>query len=436
MGIVRHRGVSGGVGAVAARAAGSVQGQGASVGRSFVGAQWHGVFLAVGTALTDPSTIIAAFVVQLTGSTVWVGGLSMVLTLSQALPQLFVARWIEPRPRKLPYLLMAIYLRVASWGALAWLIHAIGASNPQALVWALVGLLGLFYVGGGFAGIPYNDIIGKVIPENRRGAFFGGRQALAAPLALGAALLTQRVLPSVPYPDNYALLFGMAAGSLFVASLGFLIVREPPRPGPVGRTPSWRAYATQLRGAFRGLRPLVVVQLLTGFSLMALPFYVVYARQVLGAPTSAIGWFMMLQVFGGMLANLLWARLVDRHGSKPMLFVCATLSTLTPVLAVALSSLGWMGLLPVFFLAGATSNGRNVGFNSALLKLSPAAERPTYTALDTVLILPLAFLPLIAGLLLLGWSYPTLFLIVAAFVASGALLARRLPERGERLAAV
>ena len=71
--------------------------------RNFIGGLWHGAFLALGMALTQPTTVIAAFVAELTGSTVWVGGLSTVLTAAAALPQLFVARWVEPRPTKMPY---------------------------------------------------------------------------------------------------------------------------------------------------------------------------------------------------------------------------------------------------------------------------------------------------------------------------------------------
>ena len=396
--------------------------------RNFVGGLWHGAFLALGMALTQPTTVISAFVVDLTGSTVWVGGLSTVLTVAGVLPQLFVARWVEPRPRKMPYLLLAIYLRVASWGALAWLIHAIGASHPDLLAWMLVGLLAVFYAGGGLGGVPYTDIIGKVIPPGRRGAFFGGKEALAGPLAVGSALLARRILAQVTYPDNYALLFGLAAGGLIIASLGFWLIREPPRTDTSGRPQPWRDYRAQLSVASRRLRTLVGVQLLTGFSLMALPFYVVYARERLGAPTEAIGWFLLTQVLGGMIANLVWARLVDRAGSRQMLTVCATTAAITPLLAILLGRLGWQGLLPVFFLAGATFNGRNVGFNSALLELAPAAERPTFTALNAALVLPAAFLPLLAGLLLQGWSYPLLFAIVAGFVALGAAWTRRLPS--------
>ena len=50
--------------------------------RSFISALWHGAFLALGTSLTQPTTVIAAFVADLTGSTVWVGGLSTVLMVA------------------------------------------------------------------------------------------------------------------------------------------------------------------------------------------------------------------------------------------------------------------------------------------------------------------------------------------------------------------
>ena len=397
--------------------------------RNFISALWHGAFLALGMALTQPTTVIAAFVADLTGSTIWVGGLSTVLTVAATLPQLFVARWIEPRPRKMPYLMLAIYLRVLSWGMLAGLTYAIGASRPRLLAWVLVGLLALFYAGGGLGGVPYTDIVGKIIPRERRGAFFGGQQALAGPLAVGAALLARQVLADVAYPASYALLFGLASLLLLVASLGFWLIREPPRAEADGQVSSWREYGEQLWRAAHRLGMLVGVQLFTGFSLMALPFYIVYARQELGAAAGAIGWFMLAQVLGGVLGNLIWARLIDRYGSRRMLATCAVTSMLTPLLAILLGRFGWSGLLPVIFLGGATFHGRGVGFSSALLELAPAAERPTYSALNAVLILPVAFLPLVAGVLLQHWSYPVLFLIAASFIGAGALLTRRLPEK-------
>jgi len=393
--------------------------------RNFVAGMWHGAFLALGVSLTQPTTVISAFVADLTGSTVWVGGLSTVLIVAGALPQLFVAYRIEHIPRKMPYLLLAIYLRVFSWGVLAWLIFSIGDEQPLTLAWALVAMLVVFYAGGGLGNIPYTDIIGKIIPPGRRGAFFGGKAALAGPLAMGAALAARQILANVPYPNNYASLFGLAALALAIASFGFWVIREPPGDAELQRAQSWGVYWQGIKDAGQRLKTLIIIELLTGFSLMVLPFYVVYAQDRVGAPPEAIGWFLFAQVSGGVAANLLWARLVDRMGSRWMLVCCAVVSTLTPLLAIALAPLGWPYLTLVFLLAGATFNGRSVGFQSALLELAPAAKRATYAGINVILILPLAFLSLGAGLFLRGYSYTTLFIIAAVFIAAGAIVARR-----------
>jgi predicted MFS family arabinose efflux permease len=136
-----------------------------------------------------------------------------------------------------------------------------------------------------------------------------------------------------------------------------------------------------------------------------------------------------VQVVGGSLSNLIWARLVDHSGSRRMLFFCAMISTLTPILAVVLSPFGWVAMLPVFFLAGAIINGRGVGFQSALLEIAPATERSTYAGLNSVLTLPVAFLSLVAGLFLQYWSYTALFLLAAIFVGTGAIVIHRWASR-------
>ncbi len=340
--------------------------------RNFAGGIWHGGFLALGTSLTRPTTVISAFIAELTGSTIWVGGLSTLLTVAGALPQLFVARWLAPKPRKMPYLMTAIYLRVISWGVLAWMIHTIGAARPDLLAWSLVGLLTVFYAGGGLGNIPFTDIVGKVIPLARRGAFFGGREALAGPLSIGAALLAQRILEKMTYPDNYAILFGLAAILLAIASLGFWVVREPDSEIKDAETQAWSAYWSDVTSAARKLKPLVVTELLTGFSLMALPFYVVYAKEDLGAPlAAATGWYLVVQVTGGFLSNFLWARLVDRWDSRLMLFFCALTAAITPLLAIFWrAGAGWH-YCRSFSWQGQPITGGALVFKPRCLKLPP-----------------------------------------------------------------
>ncbi|MBN2048637.1 MAG: hypothetical protein JW750_12400 [Anaerolineaceae bacterium] len=388
--------------------------------RNFLGGIWHGAFLALGISLTQPTTVLSAFIAQLTGSTLWVGGLATVLTVASVIPQLFVAKWIEPYPKKKPFLLLAIYLRVFSWGLLSLLVFSIGADQPITLAWILVGMLVIFYAGGGLGNIPYTDIIGKVIPRERRGAFFGGKGAVAGPLSIAAALAARSLLEKVAYPNNYAILFGLAAAGLAVASVGFIIIKEPDTEIRNTTRLSWKNYWLQLRASAKQLKPLIIAQILTGFSLMVLPFYVVYAKDMLNAPASAVGWYLLAQISGGVLSNIVWAKIVDQSGSKRMLLVCALISTLTPILAITLGSFGWMYLLPVFFLLGAIVDGRGVGFQSSLLDIAPIEHRGIYAGLNAVLILPIAFLSLIAGWLLNYVSYSLLFAAAAAFIGTGA----------------
>jgi len=192
----------------------------------------------------------------------------------------------------------------------------------------------------------------------------------------------------------------LAAIGLAIALLGFWAIREPLAAVPEGKAQSWHEYWQQLLIASHRIKYLIAAQILTGFSLMALPFYVVFARTRLDAPAEAVGWFLLVQVLGGSLSNLVWAKLVDHNGSRRMLFLCAVISTLIPLLAILLGSLGWQVLLPVFFLVGAITDGRVVGFQSALLEATPEIEQGTYAGLNAVLTLPVAFLSLAAGLFL------------------------------------
>ena len=393
--------------------------------RNFFGGLWHWAFLTLGVSLTESTTVISSFVVDLTGSTMWVGGLSTVLMVAGVLPQLIAARLIEPHPRKMPYLMTAIYLRVISWGILASSIFIFGGQDPMVLAGILVGMLVIFYAGGGLGNIPYTDIIGKIIPPNKRGAFYGGIGTLAGPLSIGAAFAARYILANVPYPNNYALLFGIAAVGLSIASIGFLVIHEPILAAAHKKPQSWPEFRQHLLSASRELRPLITAQLLTGFSLMVLPFYVVYAREQLGAPADSVGWFLLAQVLGGSLSNLIWGRIVDTSGSRRMLFICAVISAMTPLVVVVLGSFNWLAMMPIFFFAGAVFNGRKVGFQSALLEVSPAAERSTYTGLNAVLTLPVAFLSLLAGLLLQYWSYSMLFFIASVFIGVGAVVIYR-----------
>ena len=253
-------------------------------------------------ALVDTNTVIPAFISDLTGSPIWVGGLATLLAIAGAVPQVFVAWFVEPLQRKKMILLTAVYLRSMTWAALGLLLVIAGANRPKLVLWGLVVLLGLFSAGGALGGVPYTDIIGKIIPAKMRGRFFAFRQATGSLLSIGAAAIAGIVL-RFNYPANYATLFFLSALSLSIASVGIWAMREPPADKGAQQRLGLVSYFRSLGKPFRAIYKLAFVTLLTGFSLMAIPFYIVAAKQLFNAPPEATAFCIAALVAGSLAAN-------------------------------------------------------------------------------------------------------------------------------------
>jgi len=390
--------------------------------QNFIGGVWHGAFLAIGRSLVDTNTVIAAFVTDLTGSSFWVGGLAALLTAAGAVPQVFVARFVEPLRRERGVLLAAVYLRSLCWAGLGLLLLVAGVNHPGAILWGVVVLLALFSAGGALGGVPYTDIIAKVIPVRMRGRFFAVRQASGSVLSIGAAALAGIVL-HLDYPTNYATLFFLSALSLSIASLGVWAMREPPATEAKGQRSDWMSYFRSLGEPLWAIRTLAVVSVSTGFCLMAMPFYIVAAKQVFSAPSEATAFCIGAFVLGSLLGDFAWGKLVDQFGSRRMILSCVLVSAITPLVALLAWVAGWQILVLAIGLTGATTAGRSIGFTSALLEIAPANRRAIYTATYALTYVPLAVMPLLGGAIAGTSSFRTLFGLTAlAVLASVAVV--------------
>jgi MFS family permease len=378
---------------------------------------WHGLFFAVGNALAEPSTALPAYVSLLGGSTAMVGLVTSVLLAGEFVPQLLFARWVEAAPRKKPFLLLAVYSRSLAWLALGGLTLLWAGRAHDLLLGTLLVLLTAFAVGGSLGGVAFVDVVGKSIRAGSRGRFFGARQLLGGAAAMAAGFLARAVLarPDLPFPRNFAVLFVGAGVALALAGLGFVGVREPRQPGRA--RPGLRAYLVGLGAHWRGdpaLRTLVILENLAGVHLMLLPFYVTLAQARLGVGAEAVGTFIILQVTGGALSNLLWGWLADRNGSPSVLRACLALGVVLPLTALALAQWAPGAYALVFVLVGAAVNSRTLSFSNVLVDIAPTGLRPTYGGLVGTLTAPRLLFPLVGGALIGGLGYAPVFLAVAA----------------------
>jgi MFS family permease len=393
----------------------------------------HGVLFQASAALTSATSVLPAFIAMLTDSEVIAGLPTAIIFVGQVLPQLATARFIEPLAQKKRVLMTVVSLRAVSWGALAWLTYRFGATHPGLVLIALFTLLTLFSMAGGTGAVAYADVIAKIFPTTRRGLFYGLRSGIGVGLTFGAGLLVQRVLSRgerFPFPVNYALLFGLAALALGAAFTGFAAIREPVAPGPSTRQ-SWGEHLRRSARLVRhnaSFRTLVLVRLLLGGSMLAFPFYVLYARRILLVPEAMVGVYVSAEVIGQAGGNLLWGAVGDRYGYRRVLALLAVAGVMAPLLALIVPADETWLFVGVFVLVGSIFRGVEMAVGNFLLELAPGQVRPTCVALLNTLIAPLFLLPMLGGWLVGVSSYAVVFLIAAAVNAVGWGLTLRLRD--------
>ena len=413
--------------------------------RNYVLGVVNGVAFRFGEALIDPPLVLTWFVSSLTSSNFLIGLVSPLGMVGWFLPQVFVSGPVQRMARKTPMYVLGTSVRTVAWLLLATTLWLVEDST-----FLLVGFFTLYTVArvaSGTGGLPFFDIIAKLIPTRRRGTFFGLRQFVGGLLGLGGAWIVGRALsdPALLFPRGHAVLFLAYACVTAVSAAALASTREPP-----GATVRDRVtLRQQLRRAGQLLRQdkvfdtYIAARASLGLAAIALPFYGVYAKNVLGAPEAMVGVYVGVRVGASLVSNLLWGRLSDLRGNRLVMRLMTLVRGLAVLLAIGLVALvevarpqgPWLPYLalPIFFLEGATVPAYMLVGSNFLLEFVPEDERPLYLGLSSTLVGMILLATLAGGLLadLLGFAGLFVVSLVLYLVAYG--LATALPEPRDAL---
>lgn len=403
-------------------------------------------FFMAGLAWVEPSAVLPLFIGHLGGSTVIVGLITVMLQLGFKLPQVFMAAVIGHRPNRLPYLRWSILLGVIPVLAFVAYLWLAGLGNARVVIWLLALAYCCLFLGNGFLGLPWYDIVAKSIPPRLRGRFFGTMQFVSATTAFGVGFAVRYALgPAGPdYPRNYILLFTAMGLFMCLSTIGCWMIREPIRPvlaRPQSVTDILRSALPMLRShpAFRSLTITALFALaVTG----ATPFYVVYAKQHLGIRDEAAGMYIWAMTLGGALASLIWGHLNDARGPRAVVRGTSALLCLTPLVALALpASVLWLGqtfpaligTLPylyglVFLCAGASINAIWFGATNYLFELAGHEHRPRYIAVFHLCTIPSSLSALALGWMLNYLPFAVMFALAATCGAAALVSSLNMPE--------
>ena len=388
---------------------------------------WHAVLLAVTVAFTDINTVFPAMILGMGGSKFHVGILTGIMVGVPLVGQLIFAGVLHARPRKKPFLLAGIYVRVLSLVLLTLLILASGPWSLTILLTGIYGTLLLFTLGGAFAGISYMDLVGKSFPGEKRKLFVLRRQAVMSSGMLVSALLTRLIMGRTE--NSYALLFGLSALALFIASFGFLRINERTRP-PRGGTISAGKILCQIPSYLKNdptLARYIAASNLLGLGTVLLPFYMALGRETYRFEGAMVGNLILVQIGGMILSNILWRRVVRRNSFKGMLRVWSLLGFIMPPVALAAARfLPLEGFIPVFLVTGFYLGAQRVTSDAVLMEISTDENRTLYTGIFGTFNISLALFPIIIGSLIGFVGFAPLFLLTSLAAAGSSLFIKRM----------
>jgi MFS family permease len=391
----------------------------------------NGALFNAALAFLSGSTILPVFISQLTESRILIGLFSTMESFGWFFPQLFAAVFIAHRPRVLGFYNNLSGLRL---GFFAFAIAGIFffADNPHSILISFVIFFGGLSIAAGFAGVAFTEIVGKTIPVNRRGSYFGLRMLIGGSLAALEGLLVKRIIATFDFPYNFGYLYISAWILMALGLATFAYVREPKTRDVIEKAHPREQFRAAI-SIFRkdsNFRRLYFTRACVNTYYLSSPFYVVFAITKLGATGSIAGIYLTMQMIGYLASNLLWAWLSNHISNKRVIMLSAAVSVIPPLLSLiaAFSPISPMAFATVFFLLGCAESGIGMGYVNYLLEILPEKGRLLSIGAMHTFIAPTVFFSALGGFLSQLFSIKLLFFIVVITTFISLLISMKLHE--------
>ena len=380
-------------------------------------------FITLAFSIISRETITPLLISNLTDSKIAIGLVPAIYSIAYYLPQLFAANHAERLKRKLPFVMLigGLLERVPYlFAGLAILLFA--ESAPIAALLCIYLVIGLGALGNGVATPAWFSMIGKVLPVNRRGIFFGVSEGLGTLMGIAGAFFVGRVLDEMGYPLNFATLFLVAAVFMGISWIGLALNREPESPIVKEHIP-FSHYFRRLPAILRdnhNFRRYLLSYSISRLSTMGVGFFIVFGNENFALTGADVGLLTAILIGSQAAMQLLLGWLADKRGHKANL----TLSGFALALAaiVALGATDLLGLIPAFILLGVGLASDHVSRLNIILEFAVPEDQPTFIGLTNTLLAPVVFLAPILGGWLADFGFEALFMLMAGCGLAGGML--------------
>ena len=407
---------------------------------------WDGIFANLYANLTG-GVFLVGYALALKATEVQIGLLAA-FPLIANVAQVFFTYVIELIGRRRPLALWA-----GTFARLLWLM-IIGAAlwglQRKHLLYLSMWVIGLSQIGTAINNLAWMSWMADLVHEERRGHYFGLRNAAIGGAALTATLIGGRFLDiwkaSHPTGEMEALLILFGVGvSCGLVSLGIQArIYEPPLHEGNNGQPFWQRLQLPFRD--QNFRAFLLFTFIWNFAVyFTAPFFAVYMLKTLELSYATVTTYAVLSSVADLVSVRVWGRLSDRETNKPLLILGSFFAALIPY--------GWLftdrDTFWLFVLlhvqGGLFWSGIRLCTGNLVLRISPLAHRSIYFSMfNAVAGLTAVVAPILGGIALkrlpralqdyeISWSpFLILFFVSSTFRLLALPLLARVREPRER----
>jgi MFS family permease len=394
--------------------------------RNFLAFIWHASFFALSYSFMDIDTVMPAMLLRAGGSNFHIGLLTTILLGGNWFAQLFFAPFLYNRPRKKPYLIAGIGIRVIALFVFSLLFLYFQDIDNHWFITILLSLSLIFAISGSFAGVSYTDILGKSVLQEKRKKFFSIKQVIFSIGIFVSAIAVKKLLNLNEFPYNYFSLFLLASVFLLIASMGFLFIRE--FPVQVKKIKGFANYFNAFRNEFK-TNPKLLYFLLTintlGIGLGMLPFIISYIKQSYGLTGSEVGNLLIFKTLGLIISGVSLYFFSRKFKYKYILLTAFSISLGILILVLFFSSRYY--IFPLIFLMGGMFYSLfSISKSGILLEISTNENRSLYAGLVGAGSILITLFPTLGGVIIDQFGFPFMFRVIIVILLSSLYFIRKL----------
>ncbi len=301
------------------------------------------------------------------------------IPLAATLVQFPAAMLVSRTQKRKRYMLTYGVLSRALWIVIG-LVPFFVPQNPAWLrLWSVIFLVGVASANGSFINVCFMPWLADLVPIGIRGRWISMRDGIVSVCNVLIGLLMAYMLDHIAGFPGYALVFTLGGVLGVMDMLCFLFAEEMRR-----ETAPPRVSFRQIMGQVLCDKPFFrFILFWTAWCFTANLSGPYLQRYALEMGLSFIELTVCGQIASALATVLVisrWGRLMDRYGTKPVLWVSCIAASLTPGFFLAQTAGNIWPLLLHSFIGALFWSAANTASMSKLLSSSPDDQRPSYVA--------------------------------------------------------